>query len=146
MLKKYNSKSCVSLSVVLPTGGTTHISFNPVTGGGSVYYTSNEKIQAGLESHPKFGKLFKLEGDVKPSMKVIKPSGKPESTTADAKTENPAEEKAGAGTSLKEVKMSCNDDAKDYLVEKFGISRTKLRSRAQIESAGISNGIKFVWA
>ena len=149
MLKKYKSKSCVSLSVVLPTGGTTHISFNPITGGGSVYYTNNEKIQAGLEKHPKYGKLFKLENEVTPSVEAVKPSGKAEGTTA----EKPDGDAAGttaadktAGTALKEIKMSCNDDAKDYLVEKFGISRTKLRSRAQIEAAGISNGIKFVWA
>ena len=57
MLKRYKSKSCISLSVKLSTGGTTHVSFTPQTGGGSVYYTDNEKVQEGLEKHPKYGKL-----------------------------------------------------------------------------------------
>lgn len=135
MLKKYKSKSCVSLSVVLPTGGTTHISFSPVTGSGSVFYTENEKLQAGLESHPKFGKLFSLDSQPVVSAKpAAKSKAKAADTASDGKNQ------------LKEMEMSCNDDAKDYLVEKFGISRTKLRSREQIESAGIANGIKFIWA
>lgn len=137
-MKKYKSKSCVSLSVVLPTGGTTHISFNPITGGGSVFYTSNELLQAGLEKHPKYGKLFKLDETGNANVKKAEENPLP--------TEQPTAEVEGtAGTSLKEMKMSCNDDAKDFLVDKFGISRTKLRSRVQIEAAGEAHGIKFVW-
>lgn len=144
MLKKYKSKSCVSLSVVLPTGGTTHISFNPITCGGSVYYTNNEKIQAGLEKHPKYGRLFTLDTTANASEK--KAAAKPQPTNQPSgNTEGTATTETTTKT-LKEVKMSCNDDAKDYLVEKFGISRTKLRSRAQIEASGEANGIKFVLA
>ena len=138
MMKKYKAKSCISITVALSTGGTTHVSFNPVTGGGSVYYTKNPIIQAGLENHPKYGKLFTLDSS-------FVQSAKPNTSKPSAKTPDAATESEGTTKKVVEVKMSCNDDAKDYLVEKFGISRTKLRSRAQIEAAGVANGVKFIW-
>lgn len=146
MLKKYKSKSDLSLSVVLPTGSTTHISFNPVTGGGSVFYTSNEKLQSGLESHPKYGKLFKLEEAVSENP-VKKSKGATANTTPVVPDgEATGETQEDAGKALIEVKVNCNDDAKDYLADRLGISRSKLRSRAQMESVANANGIKFVWA
>ena len=140
MLKKYKAKSCVSVNVTLSTGGNTHISFSAITGGGSVYYTKNPIIQQGLESHPKYGKLFTLESST-PSRSnkeapAAKPNGAPAGSNANAGTKAPQ---------VKEVKAACNDDAKDYLVERFGISRTKLRNREQIEAAGTANGVKFIW-
>lgn len=42
------------------------------------------------------------------------------------------------------ITITCLDDAKDYLSEKFGISRTKLRSKKAIEEAAADNGIEFV--
>ena len=163
MLKKYKSKSCISLSVALPTGGTTHVSFNPVTGGGSVFYTSNEKIQAGLEKHPKFGRLFTLDVAAavpQPTEQhrtgkaaVTKPKNVEQSVPKGDNVLQNGDDSDGKTVShstddeveLKPVEMSCNDDAKDYLVDKFGISRTKLRNRTQIEESGKANGIKFVW-
>ena len=60
MLKKYTSKSDISLSVPMG-GGSVRVSFSPVTGGGSVFYTEDEELQAAMEKHAKFGKLFKEE-------------------------------------------------------------------------------------
>ena len=45
---------------------------------------------------------------------------------------------------IKEVQVSCLDDAKDYLSDKFGISRTKLRSQEGIEKAAAANGVRFI--
>ena len=143
MLKKYKSKSCVSVSVMLPTGGNTHISFSPVTGGGSVYYTDNEKIQAGLERHPKYGRLFVVDNT--PAQKAVgKVGGRPE---AGASVTAAVEAAAGkAEKKAVEVRMSCNDDAKDYLADKFGISRSKMRSRGEIEKVASENGVKIIWS
>ena len=58
--KTYRAKSEVSINVVLKNGKSKHISFLPVTGGGSVYRTDNEDIQAALESHYRFGNLFRI--------------------------------------------------------------------------------------
>ncbi len=135
MLKKYKAKSMVSVSLTLPTGGRTHISFNPVSGGGSVYYTENALIQSGLECHPKYGRLFTLDYVEQPKFSVGKSN---ERVTSN-------HESASREAHVSEIKVSCNDDAKDYLVDKFGISRTKLRSRSQIEAEGTAKGVKFIW-
>lgn len=130
MLKKYKSKSCVSVSVALPTGGNAHVSFSPVTGGGSYFYTDNEVLQKGLEKHPKFGKLFKLDvvAEVKPQVKAV-----------------PKVEQKAENDGIKRIEVSNNEDAKDYLADKFGISHTKMRTRAAIDTIAKSKGIEFIW-
>lgn len=136
MLKKYKANSHVSLSVLLDSGKSTHVSFKPLTGGGSVFYTDDEALQKALESHLKYGKLFKLD--------QIQKTVAPSKVSVQKKEEQPEEQEAVVARVVKH-EVTCNDDAKDYLVEKFGISRTKLRSRAQIEESGAANNVEFVW-
>lgn len=50
-----------------------------------------------------------------------------------------------AGVKKIQVKVSSVEDAKDYLVDKFGIASSKLRTRAACIAAGEENGIEFVW-
>jgi hypothetical protein len=153
MLKKYKAKSCISISVVLATGGNTHISFNPVTGGGSVYYTENEKIQAGLEAHPKYGRLFVEDKTLAAQQAGAAKQAAAKQAAAKAQATAGADNEAAAepqptgkeGKEAVEVKMSCNDDAKDYLADKFGVSRSKMRSRADIEKVAADNGVNIVW-
>lgn len=66
---------------------------------------------------------------------------------ADAKEEKPkAEEKAEEEEkSLEEVKVNSLDDAKEYLIEHFGMAASKLRSRVQIENGAKQNLVKFIW-
>lgn len=132
MLKKYSSKSCVSLNVLLERGGNSHVTFTPRTGSGSVFYTDNEKIQKGLEKHPKFGKLF-----IEEKMNEQKEQ-KPASTTAPQ-----PEPKTEGG--VKELEFAVVEDAKDYIADKFGVSRSKLRTKAECEAAAEDNGIKINW-
>lgn len=157
MIKKYSAKSCISISIKLPTGGSTHVSFAPKTGGGSVFYTDNEKIQEGLENHSKYGKLFKLDSEQDVTASKPAKEVKPIVTDATSNTDTDVEENAyTAGLSdgtdgdegpaaLIEKEVTCNDDAKDYLAEKFNVSRSKLRNREQIDSAAEANGVKFIW-
>ena len=143
MLKRYKSKSCISISVRLATGGNTHISFSPITGGGSVYYTDNEKIQAGLEAHPKYGRLFVEDKTLAEEQRATEHATGTVATVGES-----AEEQQGTvkeGNDFVEVKMACNDDAKDYLADKFGVSRSKMRSRADIEKVASDNGLKIIW-
>jgi hypothetical protein len=102
-----------------------HVSFTPVTGGGSVYITSNEDIQKALERHSPFGKLFKIDINYKEEEPVVEEAAAVEEPKA------------------KVMKMASLDDAKAYLADNFGISRTKLRSKKQIEDAAAANGIEF---
>ena len=59
---------------------------------------------------------------------------------SNAEEENTTE----AEGNVTKITITCLDDAKDYLSEKFGISRTKLRSKKAIEEAAAENGIEFV--
>lgn len=126
MTKKYIAYSHVAINVVLPKSGKgMHVSFTPVTGGGSVYVTNNEDIQKALERHSRFGKLFKIDINYKEEEPVVEEA---------AAVEEPK---------VKVMKMASLDDAKAYLADNFGISRTKLRSKKQIEEAAAANGIEF---
>ena len=127
MLKNYTSKSDISLSVPMVSGSSVRVSFSPVTGGGSVFYTEDEELQAAMEKHAKFGKLFKEE-EV------------PEETEEEAM--------ADAGAEVQEevtFEADCTNDVKDYLCERFGASRTKLRTRAACDEFAKAHGVKIVY-
>lgn len=124
-MKKYFSKSHVSVSVILPSGKSLHVSFSPLTGGGSVYYTDNADIQTALEKHPKFNHLFKVE-DVQ-EKQVLESDAVVSSTS----------------TGITTIEVTCLEDAKEYLVEHFGISRTKLRGLKSIQEAAEKNQVEF---
>ena len=137
MIKVYKSRSCVSVSARMKNGTNVRVSFTPITGKGSVFYTDNERLQEALEKHPKFGRLFFLDGSATQSQSTWQGDGS--ATQSQSTGENDEE------VLTREIKAMCNDDAKDYLAEKYGISRSKLRSRVQIEAAAKANGIQFVW-
>ena len=129
MAKKYIAKSHVAINVVLPSGKSHHVSFLPLTGGGSMFITNSEALQQALEGHRKFGKLYKIDISYDEPVQTEEPQ---EQGTEDA--------------AVKKVEVASLDDAKNYLVENFDISRTKLRSKKQIEEAAAANGIEFVFA
>lgn len=121
-MKVYKAKSHIALNVVT-NEGNAHISFSPVTGGGSEFYTKDEALQAALEKHPKFGKLFKAVEVEPPVIKKAEPKKEVDES---------------------KVEVSSAEDAKEYLIDKFGISRTKLRSIAAIKEMAASKGIEFI--
>lgn len=49
----------------------------------------------------------------------------------------------GAESTATEVEFSTNDEAKQYLESQFGVQRSKLRTRADIEKAGMQYGVKI---
>lgn len=54
-------------------------------------------------------------------------------------------EKTEDGIQKTQVKVASVEDAKDYLVEHYGIAGSKLRTRAACIAAGEENGIEFIW-
>lgn len=60
-----------------------------------------------------------------------------EASEEPATTEEPA--------NLTQVEFSCNDDAKDYLEQTFGLIRSKLRNREDIVNAGKQNGVEILF-
>lgn len=125
---KFTSKSHVALSVPLEKGNA-HISFIEKTGQGSVFYTDNEKLAKAMRKHPKFGKLFREE--------EIKEEAKEEVPDAPDITDD--------GTKQPEVSFSNNEDAKEYLADRFGVSRSKLRTRQEMEEVAKANNLTINW-
>lgn len=151
-MKKYIAKTDVSVNVILANGKNVHVSFTPVTGGSSVFYTNDKELQNALERHYKYGRLFRED----PNYEGMKSKGtkptkeKPESTPA-LQEETDATEEASTGTvdskeeggAHKIINVSDPDAAKAYLAEHFGVSRTKLKSLKAIKEAAEANGIVF---
>ena len=123
--KKYIAKTHVSLTVSMGEGKNAHISFIPFTGGGSAFYTADERVQNALEQHHKFGKLFNIDKTYKEAPILV---------------EKPKRELKSAV----EVNVTCLDDAKDYLSDKFGVSRTKMRSAESIKNIAATNNVVFI--
>lgn len=180
MLKKYRSKSCISLSVLMETGKSVHVSFDSLTGGGSVFYTEDEELQAAMAKHPKFGRLFteeELPAAAEPAKEKKPTKAKkvelPDEDENDGKHEDNAPEDSGEDTGSedagedtceaedteatddteddtedendgKHIHVTDLEDAKNYLADTYGVSRTKVRSKKQILEVAEAHGIVFV--
>lgn len=130
----------MSVTVRLKSGSNTHITFQPQTGGGSIYYTKDDIVQDGLESHPKFGRLFKLVGaqeEVKPAVKKVEANN-----DGNGPEEVEGAKQAASGATFT---ASCNDDAKEYLAEKYGVKRSLMRNKDQILAAAQQHGVEIIW-
>ena len=124
--KRYIANSHISVSLRMPNNTSVHLSFSPLTGGNkSALYTDNEELQKALEAHPRYGKLFREDTTFQPVVVV-----KVVETTPSKK--------------VKKVKVSCVDDAKEYLCDKYEVSRTKLNSLLAIKEYAANKSIEFV--
>jgi hypothetical protein len=121
MKKIYKSGSILHISIILPNGASRHISFNDAANGTSSLITDDKDMQEGLESHHGFGTMFTCED--------INESKEKEPTDVIVKTNI--------------VEVSDLQEAQDYLIDKFNISRTKIRSEASVNKVAKSNGIEF---
>lgn len=146
MIKTYKSNTHVSINVVLPSRKNLHITFSPLSNGGSTFTTDQEEIIRAIESHYNFGRLFRIES-------TIDNTGGEEGgfDTEEGNGTNEINEDKCTGahgddtkSGLKQVHVSDLASAKDYLADKFGISRTSLRSQKAILEQAIANGIEFV--
>lgn len=140
MTKKYIAKTHVSLTVYFENGGSKHVSFNQLTGGGSIYYSSSEAEQNALESHSKFNRLFKLDSIIDNEKPIEK---KP---LAPSKEENAKSMGASPiiAPIIRQVTVASLPDAKEYLANNYGVSRSKLRGEASIKAAAAANNIEFI--
>ena len=118
--------STLHINVKLGENNYKHISFDSMSNGNSVYRTANEAIQDALERHSYFGKSFNVI-NVEDSEKVEEV--KPVEVTK---------------TKDNTVTVTDLDDAKNYLVEHYELSRTKLRSKKAILEAAEAHGVVFV--
>lgn len=127
--KKYRAGTDLSISVLLENGNSLRVKFFPISNGKSVYTTEDEEIQNAIEKHHLFGDLIIVESET-------------EIVTPDVNSqEEPAEEVKDTEHTV--IKVDSPDDAKDYLAEKFGISRTKMRSIESIQRIALEHNIVF---
>lgn len=127
--KTYKSTTEIYFNVRLKSGNCMHIGFSPISGGGSMFITSDEELQEALEKHRGFNTMFRLDS-------VQDESAKEETNEEDA-PDGDDEQK------LMVVNVSCIEDARDYLAEKFAISRSKIKNLASINAKAKENGVKF---
>lgn len=128
--KRYDALTEISLNLRVG-GGRKHVSFVPRTNGSSYYVTCDESVQSALERHHWFGNRFSLRVDDAPSVCVNSPSVSGEEVSN------------GGNGGMSVVDVRCWSDAKDYLVEHYGVSRTKVRVQSSIISFAASVGIEF---
>lgn len=131
MNKKYEASTIVAITVQT---GKFHrrVSFTQLSNGKSYFITDSEALQQAIENHPFFKSgLIRLKAET-----ANVPSAKTEETNEANETEVPE---------LRKITMAGQSDAVDYLAEKFGISRSKLRSQKAIAEAGAVHGVEFVY-
>ncbi len=121
--KLYISNSIVSISVLMKSGRSRRVSFDVNSSGGSTFATDDAELQSALEKHRSFGKLFRVR-EVPEPVKI----------SVHEVVEKP---------SVRVIEVSNPGDAKEMLVDMFGLSRTKLRTKADIVSAAAERGIEI---
>lgn len=154
---KTGSKSV--LKVTFENGSLTAMGTNPAT-----YSTSNYMLQHAIENSQQFKSglikkvnIIDLDEDVvidKPitegtatvgapsDVEAVEGNVKVEETSAQ---EDMSAQEEGNVNSLERVEFTCNEDAKDYLEEKYGVVRSKLKNRQEIINVGATYGVEVVF-
>lgn len=130
MRKRYKAGRGLSLNV-LAGGQNVHVSFESRSDGSSFFETCDEDLQHGIEHNVHYGRLFFLD------------SVEDEQVAEAVQEAEEASKACHAEETSKTVDVTDIDDAKDYLAEKYGISRTMLRSKSAILRAAEERGISF---
>lgn len=138
----------VKMRVSFTNGSTSAFGVAPAS-----FTTEKELTQHIIENSDLFksGRIFIVmstlipgtEDDDKPNVKNTTPSD--DTSKPSDEGESSVDGAEGVGVKKTQVKVSSVEDAKDYLVDRFGIAGSKLRTRAACIAAGEENGIEFVW-
>ncbi len=148
--KTYISDTVLSFNVKKAGAGKyTHVSFTPLTLRGSMLTTSDQSLQEAIERHQLYRSgTIMLASSVPVEEKSVIPHVS--ATAEDAAASYGDTSYAGVVDEDKQPKetvltFSSVVEGKDYIAETYGVSRTKLRTRADIEKAGEAHGVKIIW-
>lgn len=123
MFKKYQAGTDLAFSVMVGDE-RMRIIFEGKTMGSSVYMTRDPKVQKAIESHYWFkDKFFLVE-----SIDKKKAAAKAKKKVADGK-------KTHVVTDV--------EDAKDYLAETYGVSRSKMKTKEDILAIAKEKGVEL---
>lgn len=131
MYKKYQAGTDLSFSVMVGNE-RVRVVFEGKTMGCSIYGTRDEKLQKAIESHYWFNDKFFLVEAVDEKKEA-----------AEAKKRAAAKNKKKAAEEKKIHIVTDFEDARDYLAETFGVSRSKLKTKEDILSIAKEKGVEL---
>ena len=131
MYKKYQAGTDLSFSVMVGNE-RVRVVFEGKTMGCSIYGTRDEKLQKAIEAHYWFNDKFFLVEAVDEKKEAAEAKKR-----ADAKTKKKAAEEK------KTHIVTDFEDARDYLAETFGVSRSKLKTKEDILSIAKEKGVEL---
>ena len=131
MYKKYQAGTDLSFSVMVGNE-RVRVVFEGKTMGCSIYGTRDEKLQKAIESHYWFNDKFFLVEAVAEKKEA-----------AEAKKRAAAKTKKKAADEKKTHIVTDFEDARDYLAETFGVSRSKLKTKEDILSIAKEKGVEL---
>lgn len=131
MYKKYQAGTDLSFSVMVGDE-RVRVVFEGKTMGCSIYGTRDEKLQKAIESHYWFKDKFFLVEAVDEKKEA-----------AEAKKRAAAKTKKKAAEEKNTHIVTDFEDARDYLAETFGVSRSKLKTKEDILSIAKEKGVEL---
>lgn len=130
-MKHYISDSHIAINVTLDGGESVHLSFIALSNGGSIFSTDSEELQNAIERHYRFGDLFTLDHIEGPK------------NTSEIANEEYTSVKESEDGNIQKITVNDLGEAKNYLADTLGISRTSLRSLKTILEVAKANNIEF---
>ena len=131
MFKKYQAGTDLAFSVMVGDE-RMRIVFEGKTMGCSVYMTRDTKVQKAIESHYWYKDKFFLAESVDEKKEAAEDKKK---AAAKAKKKMADEKKTHVVTDV--------EDAKDYVAETFGVSRSKMKTKEDILAISKEKGVEL---
>lgn len=129
MLKTYIANTDVAFTVTVGNK-RKRVSFISKSGNeGSVYFTSDPKLQEGIEKHPWYGDKFTLREAVD------------EKALADEEEKKKVAHDDVDDGELLVHHVDSPNEAKDYLADKFGVARSKMKTLSAILAVAKEYGV-----
>ena len=131
MFNKYQAGTDLAFSVMVGNE-RMRINFEGKTMGCSVYMTRDPKMQKAVESHYWFKDKFFLVETVDEKKEA-----------AEAKKKAAAKAKKKVADEKKTHVVTDFEDAKDYLAETYGVSRSKMKTKEEILAVAQEHGVEL---
>lgn len=130
MFNKYQAGTDLAFSVMVGNE-RMRIVFDGKSVGCSVYMTRDPKVQKAIESHYWFNDKFFLVESID------------EKKEAEAKKKAAAKTKKKVADEKKTHVVTDFEDAKDYLAETYGVSRSKMKTKEDILEIAKEKGVEL---
>lgn len=131
MFNKYQAGTDLAFSVMVGDE-RMRIVFEGKTMGSSVYMTRDPKVQKAIESHYWFNDKFFLAESIDEKKEA-----------AEAKKKAAAKAKKKVADEKKTHIVTDVEDAKDYLAETYGVSRSKMKTKEEILAVAQEHGVEL---